>query len=145
MDSLFIVSYCCLPTQTVSEYEVIISDNSVIIKSFSMFFTDSCFAVTVHLILSKNIFVWRRTFSYITRLSHCLVLCRGFRIFVAQQPVRFLVLLDLRKTSHRRVKPVVCIIVIAHGDLADQQVSRARFHIKILILIWLQCNTFPGL
>ena len=58
-----------------------------------------------------------------------------FRIFHIQQPVRRLVLLDLREAVRLLIKPIVVFIVVAHGNLSQEHRAGPRSHLKIVIVV----------
>lgn len=63
-----------------------------------------------------------------------------FRILVAEQTVRCFVLLDLRETANGRIEAIVGVVVVALADLTQQNSTRARFNLEIVIHILLDMD-----
>ena len=63
------------------------------------------------------------------------------RILKAKQTIRRFILLNRRKTPNRRIKTVIRIIIITHGNLSNQNIPSPRLHIKIMILMPVPAGT----
>ena len=74
------------------------------------------------------------------QLDHGLVL--HCRILVAEQAVRRFILLDFWEATHGWIEAVVGIIVVALAALAEQDSTRTRFDLEIVIHILLDMDAF---
>ena len=54
-------------------------------------------------------------------------------ILVAQQTIGGLVLFDFREAAHGGIEPVVGVVIVALGNLAQQHGTGAFFHGKIVV------------
>ena len=74
------------------------------------------------------------------QLDHGLVL--HCRILVAEQAVRRFILLDFWEATHGWIEAVVGIIVVALATLTEQDSTRTRFDLEIVIHILLDMDAF---
>ena len=85
------------------------------------------FGAKLHHLRAERIDAQRQVF--ILQRQHPSVFCR--RILIAEQPVRQLIFLDLRKTANRRIEAVVGVVVVALADLAQQDGTSAGLNRKM--------------